>query len=447
MAEFYVRSDGSDTDPYDTWAKAATSLKDLLSGSIAGQTTTVAAGDVIYVDDGYTETNAGNTNYEAPSNDVPIAVISVDSTGDPEPPGASDFSPGATITHSSGVPRIYGASMYAGFTIETAYGPIGIGGDRSETVLFYKCTTKMTHAHHNHYNIYFGIRFVEVECEWYTDQTNAGPLVNIGGEGSYYEGYGCSGLSGTTAGKEEIVAIGEDGVSAFFHACDFSAICESGVEVLTGSDDDRNARFFRFSGCKFPASYNWNAASGANSGWLLEGYSSGSSPGVNDIHVQLGGRGIIVNNDTTKLDSDFSLQFDNEAAKPSPIAADALEYQIAEFFSSENPTITVELVFDSNDMAELYDNEFWIEVEYPDSTTPGLTNYANTRGADVGMNKAALTSSSASWSGTGGFTGSAVKRKVAYTVSGGGAGVHRVRAHFMHASEVTVYVEPKVTLS
>lgn len=56
MTAYYVDSAGSNTSPYDTWAKAATSLSSAVTAA-------TAAGDVIYVDQGFTETLAANTTY------------------------------------------------------------------------------------------------------------------------------------------------------------------------------------------------------------------------------------------------------------------------------------------------------------------------------------------------------------------------------------------------
>ena len=100
MASFSVRAGGSDTDPYDTWAKAATRLDLLINGTIPSQTTTPAAGDVIYVDSALVSAIAtGTMTITGPSSTGAgaLRVISVDSTGDPQPPVVGDYLRGAKL--------------------------------------------------------------------------------------------------------------------------------------------------------------------------------------------------------------------------------------------------------------------------------------------------------------------------------------------------------------
>lgn len=74
MTAYYVASTGSNTSPYDTWAKAATSF-----GAVVPLAT--GDGDVIYVDQGFTETLSAATTYTFANN---VAVIcSNDTTNEP----------------------------------------------------------------------------------------------------------------------------------------------------------------------------------------------------------------------------------------------------------------------------------------------------------------------------------------------------------------------------
>lgn len=74
MAAYYVDSAGSNTSPYDTWAKAATSFATAVAAAIA-------SGDIIYVDQGFIENLGSNTTYTF-ANDVSV-ICSNDKTNAP----------------------------------------------------------------------------------------------------------------------------------------------------------------------------------------------------------------------------------------------------------------------------------------------------------------------------------------------------------------------------
>lgn len=121
-----------------------------------------------------------------------------------------------------------------------------------------------------------------------------------------------------------------------------------------------------------------------------------------------------------------------------------LRFKLADLYSTANPTITTELVLDS--ATALNDDDFWIEIEYPDSTIGAYGKIDQTsRMTDIQITPSALTSSSVSWTGTGSMTNEQ-KRKVAVTISGGQAGVHTVWACLAKPS-TTIYVDPEVTIS
>lgn len=81
MADIYVRSTGSNTSPYSTWATAATTFSTAV--------TQAAAGDNIFIDSTHTESYGGNTTWVLPTSaSSPVKVMSVNGSGDPEPPTA-----------------------------------------------------------------------------------------------------------------------------------------------------------------------------------------------------------------------------------------------------------------------------------------------------------------------------------------------------------------------
>jgi len=124
-----------------------------------------------------------------------------------------------------------------------------------------------------------------------------------------------------------------------------------------------------------------------------------------------------------------------------------LRFKLAEIWSDANPTLTVETITAG---VTLQNDEFWIEVEYPDSTTKALRKIDRTSRQHVGYSggsapgtPANLTASTEGW--TEDLAGE-VKQKVAVTISGGATGPHTVWACLAKPS-TTVYVDQLVAQS
>ena len=118
-----------------------------------------------------------------------------------------------------------------------------------------------------------------------------------------------------------------------------------------------------------------------------------------------------------------------------------LRFKLAEIWADANPTLTVEL---NTDNVVLQNDEFWIEIEYPDSTTGALGGLDQTsRSATIVTAPANLTTSAVAW--TEAF-GTEKPQKIEETISGGQAGIHTVWACLGKPS-TTVYVCPKITVS
>lgn len=116
MADIYVKASGSNTSPYDTWAKAATSL--------ATAVTQAAANDRIYVDNTFSQTGLSNTTYS------PAAGTEVYSTSDTTNQPPTTYASGAAIsTTTSGTLTISSGSWF-GFAFS-----IGSGANSSTCFL------------------------------------------------------------------------------------------------------------------------------------------------------------------------------------------------------------------------------------------------------------------------------------------------------------------------
>ena len=121
-----------------------------------------------------------------------------------------------------------------------------------------------------------------------------------------------------------------------------------------------------------------------------------------------------------------------------------LRFKLAEIYTAANPTLTVELNLDS--ATALNDDDFWVEIEYPDETTGALGTLDQTsRATTITTTPAALTSSAKSWTGTGAF-GDEQKRSVSVTIAAGQAGAHTIWACLAKPS-TTIYVCPKIVVT
>jgi hypothetical protein len=117
-----------------------------------------------------------------------------------------------------------------------------------------------------------------------------------------------------------------------------------------------------------------------------------------------------------------------------------LRFKLAEVWAGANPTMTVEL---NTDNVVLQDDEFWIEIEYPDGTTGALGGLDLTsRSATIVTSPTNLTTSTAAW--TESF-GTEKPQSIEVTIANGQEGVHTVWACLGKPS-TTVHVCPKIVV-
>ncbi len=123
MANFYVSSvAGSNTAPYDTWAKAAILLSTAATAS--------AAGDTIYVAQDHAETTAGAVTITAPGTvTTPTRILCVNRAGT-VPPVSADLATTATVSTTGANAINLGGFFYCyGITFQSnSAGAAGGGG-------------------------------------------------------------------------------------------------------------------------------------------------------------------------------------------------------------------------------------------------------------------------------------------------------------------------------
>lgn len=100
-------------------------------------------------------------------------------------------------------------------------------------------------------------------------------------------------------------------------------------------------------------------------------------------------------------------------------------------------TATVEIAGSTT----LYNDEIWLEIEYMGSSTSPLGSYVSSRKADILASNAAVTSSSASWTGSPAVT---QKLQVSFTPQMKGPIKGRV---YVAKRSATIYVDPLITVA
>ena len=124
-----------------------------------------------------------------------------------------------------------------------------------------------------------------------------------------------------------------------------------------------------------------------------------------------------------------------------------LRFKLADIYvDATGKTLTVETLTDN---VTLQDDEFWIEVEYPDSTTGALGNILDTKPATIFTTPSNLTASSKGAGDWTGESGTPVYQKVTADFTGvadEAVGVYTVWACLAKPS-TTVYVDPFITVA
>lgn len=139
MANLYVKASGSNTSPYDTWAKAATTL---LTATAAA-----AANDTIYMDNAMNDVITVDTTYTLAAG---VTLISTSDTTNAPPQtyatGAKVSSTTAgvdiTLAATTGRYAVYGMTFAAATGTSTANITLNVTGDGS-SARFYDCTFQL----------------------------------------------------------------------------------------------------------------------------------------------------------------------------------------------------------------------------------------------------------------------------------------------------------------
>ena len=438
MAILYVNDGGSDTSPYDTWAKAANLMASALADAAC------VAGSTIYLQSDHVETYSADTTLLSANgtSDSPITIISVTNTN--EPPEAADIQTmtvgggkmdgktnGAYDIRLSGYDVWIGLEFIAGDNLEIPNASVNITLINCKLIVDDILIIGTNYSSAAIKYIYFenvDVRFV----------TSGSFLIN--GSGFYWKGgsFGFDGGSTTNLFNLHEASGG------------WVIIEDIDIQDLDSSDylvsDISGGRDFLLKRCKVPAAANYMNSGPIGGACKVRFHSVDNGNFIhrfNEYYFE----GNIMDDVATYRNSAATYDGTNEYSVKLTSNANAIEwsrplrFKLADIWCAANPTIAVEL---NTDNVVLQNDEFWIEIEYPDSTIGALGKIDQTsRPATILTTPANLTTSSVAW--TEAF-GTEKPQKIEETILGGQAGIHTVWACLGKPS-TTVYVCPKMDVS
>ena len=443
MTTYYVDSAaGSNTAPYDTWAKAATTLATIAAID--------AAGDTIYVANTHAESTAAAVSWGwVGTLASPTRIICADKTSGAPPAtlstagavSTSGANSQLTISATGGAAAIY----WYGLTFTSGVGDTGNSGIISQSTSqlgnvencnFVVATTSATQG-----NISLASsaqsRVVAKNCTF--KFANAGQTVSTGSEITINGGSLAAGGTSPT-----VMFTSSSAGLMWIDGFDFSN-ASAGINLVAGTGK-LNAKLRN---CKLPAA--WSGA--LTTSTLIQG----ARIELNNTDSTGSNYRVIIMDAFGQLDSETTLvrtggANDGVTGLSWKIVTTANAKYDLPFLCTEvcewnsltgSPvTATIEILHDS--ATKLKDSEVWIEVEYLASSAAPLGSFINDSSGSILASGADQTASSSTWTTTG--MSNPNKQKLSVTFTPQMAGVVHAVVKVAKAS-YTLYVDPKLTIS
>lgn len=452
MANIYVRNAGSGTSPFDTWAKAATTLAAALA--------VATASDTVWVADDHSESTVGSVAWalasttglrilcanthvtEPPTGLAATAVIATTSTSASSIAGQGyihgiTFSIGSST--NNGTLSLGGSAdnvlVFSSCTFilggnntssRINIGPAGSGSNKASIVKWLNCSAKFANATQS-FSLQHGfLHFINLSV----DGTGAHPvtLFRITANGLFPVALiECSDLSGVT--PTNLIDVSTD-VSAdiTFRNCKFS------VATVTGAIPAYGATRLHIHNCDTGAT-NYNLYEGSFAGTVEEETTIVRSGGASDGTTAL----------SWKMGTNANAIYP-QAPLRSP------EIVVWNDTTGSSKAATVEFVHDTNVSAgqgagassAFQNNEVWLELLYISASGTPLGSFISSAPADVMTSASDDASSSATWTTTGLTT--PVTQKLSVTFTPQMKGYIHARVCVGKASK-TVYVDPVLTVA
>ena len=450
MADLYVNNQGgaTPTSPYATWATAAATI------TIALADAACVAGSNVYVAFSHAESggNALINPVDVNTKSNPICIISVDETGSPEPPTTGDYkkATSAQVTAVGGGDVIFsatdiGVSLYGlWLTAEDNLNLSGIG----TRIYFSDCTLEFDQGigtNQEQHHTYEDVTFI------FENVAAAGMAFN---NNSVYNLFNCSASSttatrvvynvaGASRGNLDINIDGFDATGMTAGSFEFCA------DAAIGGNANENVTL-NCSNIILPTGGTWGNTLITGSGSTISLSNVTAEPSGNNItHTEFRTfNGTAISNTSIYLNADdgegtgYSMEFQGSAnAKTGRLETGSVKFLLDEFYSTANPTVEIHAYGDH--ATALTAQEFWITVEYPDATNRVSTHVVRDIDVDLflGSGTALATETDPGWVGTGSPTNPRYYNP-SVTISGGGAGVHRVWASAAIGAGTSIWVDP-----
>ena len=447
MTTYYVDSAaGSNTSPYDTWAKAATSLATIAAID--------AAGDTVYVASTHSETLGTNPAYSwAGTSAAPVLIICADKTsGAPPTTGAT----GATIATSNGVAlslAAAGVAYFYGFTFA-----VGSGGTSNANIN--PCSANPC---------------VFDTCAFWLNNSGAGSVINLAANGILSTFSNCTlkfgqalqglnlgafGASLTWAGGSvdpsgtaisKLFSAVSAGANVRIANVDLSA-CATSLNLVSTSLTNI---VMDFVACKTPTS--WTGALNSSTGGYgtrISAYQCGpTGAGATTALDVMDAYGEITSNTTVVMTGGASdgttqlswqLATNSQTSLATPLKS---EWRAVWVDTTVSKTLTWNYVADTNVAAgqgagtgnAFQNNQVWIELLYFGSSTSPLGSYASSAPSTPVAAASDNSSGSASWTTTGLTTPKTGVCSVTITTGLKGPMLARI---CVGAASKTIYADP-----
>ena len=442
MATYYVDDGGSATSPFDTWAKAATSLAGLL-GSV-----TIASSDTIYIGHDHVEPSppASAVTFMLPAANPPVYIISATSGSNPVAYQASTTdqikNTGINDMTFDGAVVLVGIKISAGRHITFAC-------DGNEAAYCYNCTFGVGNAGYVRALSGGVAGWYRCTIDLSQDASPSSQFAFGFGNGfGYAEVVGLSFVSASNrtgvifnnSGTSNVVRISGSDFSGFTNATD--------CEIASGAGA---AGHIVFSNCKTKSGFTYTDGAIPQPSARLEFYNVGDSDSPSR-YALFDYYGSSVSTDQIYRTSGASIEnvssgwLVTTTGNCSETACFRSSWMCGYIDSTGSKTFDVYIV---NDDADFDDDEVWLEVEYMGTSDSPLYTIGSDQRATITTTPAAQTDDTTStWNGTGpSFT---YKQKLSVTATVNETGQYRARVCVGVASIASsryFYIDPKVNVS
>ncbi len=435
--------DGSSQDDADaTWNSSTIAYLTLVLALV-----NVDAGGIIYIASEHTETSAIDVTFTSTNGTLalPVTIISVDKdasdayrrmdndTGKIELTGASSFTFG-------------GFDIYVGLYFDSTAEDFNltIGGS---FIKFFDCKIEVDRLLSASAGTSNDSKFTFEKCDFIFDGVNS----NFNFQGGEIRVSGGT-ISCTGTVPTELFSLPSTSRATILDVFDLTITgIDAGDSLVEGGRDTGNIVLFKR--CKIPAGIaGLITAAPIGEAGNFKFHSVSSSDIIYQFQENYYAGQV---NEDTGIYLDATYDGSNGYSAKLVSNANAIEwtrplrFKLAEIWvAATGKVLTVELMTDN---VTLQNDEFWIEVEYPDSTTKALGNILSTRMADITDAPANLTASgkgAGDWTGEGGLgTPVYLKTTADFTgVADEAVGIYTVWACLAKPS-TTIYVCPKIDVS